>query len=323
MWFNDYIKCELYVLTQGIKVGKFIDLTNLQFNKLTIVKKSEERTATNKILWECKCSCGNPKTVFVNTQDLKSGHTTSCGECKRFEIIGKQFNNVLVLNYYGMKYGHSHYLCKCLKCNNEFIVRSGAISHIKDCGCSCGKPSKNSIVNFGPPDVDSIPKINNRNSNCSIKKLRDPNAKPPATDYPEYTLWNNIRHRCYLQSHRSQQHYSSRGIGMCPEWKESFETFYNYLIENIGPKPIPNHSLDRIDNNRGYEPGNIRWATTFEQAINKSTTKFTIEDVKKIREDFLSWSGTKKDFYRKIAKQYNSGLSTVQQIINNITWKNI
>jgi hypothetical protein len=57
---------------------------------------------------------------------------------------------------------------------------------------------------------------------------------------------------------------------MCAEWRASFQVFYNH----IGPRPSPSHSIDRINTNGNYEPGNVRWATKLEQANNRRNNKF-------------------------------------------------
>ena len=80
-----------------------------------------------------------------------------------------------------------------------------------------------------------------------------------------YRAWQAMKSRCYLHSPINHQ-YLARGIGVCDEWRDNFEAF----AAHIGPSPSSAHSVDRIDNLRAYEPGNVRWATKKEQANNKS-----------------------------------------------------
>lgn len=77
-----------------------------------------------------------------------------------------------------------------------------------------------------------------------------------------------MRTRCTNPNHNSYKHYGGRGIRVCDEWAQSFQSFYAH----VGPKPSPDHTLDRIDNDRGYEPGNVRWATWKEQGENRRNT---------------------------------------------------
>jgi hypothetical protein len=75
--------------------------------------------------------------------------------------------------------------------------------------------------------------------------------------------------RCYNPTDKSYRNYGARGIGVFQEWQESFAAYRDYTEAQLGPKPSPSHSIDRINNDRGYEPGNIRWATRAEQAQNR------------------------------------------------------
>ena len=81
---------------------------------------------------------------------------------------------------------------------------------------------------------------------------------------PEQAAWNNARHRCANPNHVSYPMWGGRGIGMYWRWMNSFKEFYDY----IGPRPSNQYSLERINNDGHYEPGNVKWATKKEQQNN-------------------------------------------------------
>lgn len=83
---------------------------------------------------------------------------------------------------------------------------------------------------------------------------------------PEYIIWHNMLRRCYDKARAGYKYWGGRGIEVCEEWRTSFSKF----LADVGERPSPELTLDRIDNNGNYEPGNVRWATRAVQSRNRS-----------------------------------------------------
>lgn len=129
------------------------------------------------------------------------------------------------------------YLCEC---GNTTISFRGNVKNgrVKSCGCGIAKSNKRRAIH-----QDTV--LGKQTS--------------------EYMCWRNMRRRCYDITRQDYTHYGGRGISVCEQWKISYENF----LRDMGRKPDPDYSLDRIDVNGNYEPGNCRWATPSQQAANK------------------------------------------------------
>lgn len=86
---------------------------------------------------------------------------------------------------------------------------------------------------------------------------------------PEYDAWCNMRSRCLNPEHRDYAYYGGRGITVAESW-DVFEQF----VADVGKRPTKNHSIDRLDNTRGYEPGNVAWRTRQRQQNNRRNNRW-------------------------------------------------
>jgi hypothetical protein len=133
------------------------------------------------------------------------------------------------------------------------------------------------------------------------------------TQHREYYVWRQMFSRCYCPAHVSFHNYGGRGITVCKRWR----SFANFLAD-MGDRP-EGLQLDRINNCKGYSPKNCRWATTYEQYLNKRThgwNKLTSKQARAIRVD-------PRRPYRVIAADYGVTRHMVGMIIRGDAWKEV
>lgn len=128
---------------------------------------------------------------------------------------------------------------------------------------------------------------------------------------PEYIAWCRMRQRCLNPKKDSFIHYGGRGITVCPEW-ESFERFY----VDMGARPSPLHSIDRIDVDGPYSPENCRWATKTEQARNKRSNIRLSHNGRTMT--LAEWAIETEVSYSSLYRRFKAGLPANQVLAPRI-----
>ena len=166
---------------------------------------------------------------------------------KAHDLTGKRFTHLVVLGPVEIRryVGATHVIwacrCDCGKISNVAAgqLRSGGS---RSCGCQKARWCAEANIKHG----------NNRSRSVGVT--------------PEYRAWSKIKERCHNPSDHAYLRYGARGIVMCEEWRNDFSAF----LRDMGPRPSPDHSIDRKRNDLGYFKANCRWATRLEQANNKT-----------------------------------------------------
>lgn len=126
-----------------------------------------------------------------------------------------------------------------------------------ECLCQCG--------NIKSISSSSLCSGNTKSCGCLRKEmLSSSKSTHKKSGSPEYNCYHHMIKRCYNKNNNVYKYYGARGIKVCDRWLESFENFY----EDMGSRPSSRHSIDRINNDGDYEPGNCKWSTQSEQTIN-------------------------------------------------------
>lgn len=217
----------------------------------TIIKLDTEKSGRRKF-YICQCKCGIQRSL--RSDEIYSCRRLSCKSCackrrnfssmssiKPLELTGKKFGEWAVLERIFNDKKGSYWKCQC-SCGDVYEVWGHDLKRGETTQCKSCSARKNSTTHgFG--------------TRGKIKA--------------EYNSWSQMKSRCLNKNDKRYRDYGDKGILVYPEWIKSFEKFLEY----VGLKPSKEYSIDRINNEGNYEPGNVRWATPKQQANNRRNSK--------------------------------------------------
>ncbi len=163
-------------------------------------------------------------------------------------------------------------LYRCMECteHREKEIRMDAVKYgtTLSCGCLCGRRKTHGMSNT-----------------------------------VEYSAWCSMKNRCYYKGNIQYHNYGGRGIKVCPRWKNSFKNFF----EDMGYKPSPELSVDRIDTNKDYYPENCQWGTVEEQQNNRRDCN--IKEWKGKKQTITQWARELNINYMALYYRFKNGMS--------------
>jgi hypothetical protein len=177
-------------------------------------------------------------------------HAMNTGGNNRLNLVGQRFGQLLVTEYEGAMQRPPYatlFRCRC-DCGGTIVTRGPGLKAGKTRSCGC--LAKNTAALNGK----TYSRIHGE-------------ARPNLT--VEYKAWIAMKDRCCNPNCKAFRNYGSRGIAVCERWLKSYPAF----LADVGRRPSPQHSIDRINNDGNYEPGNVRWATKNQQNSNRRSKR--------------------------------------------------
>ena len=248
-----YCKCKVEKvdrLKYDLRGHIYGDLEVIDMN-YEATEKTIETYGKRKIVWKCKClKCGHISLHFKSDLDLilKQG-SSGCGRCYGYYLVGQKFGRLTVIEDLGTK-GRGEKYCRCLcDCGESVNIRQVSLIYGKTQSCGC---LHNDLLAQRNKETASL---NGDSVNPKYKRI--------------HQIWTGMKSRCFSPNNTNYHLYGGRGITVCDEWL-IWQNFRDWALNNGYQEDL---TIDRIDGNDIYRPGNCRWATYEEQGNNTSKNK--------------------------------------------------
>lgn len=280
------------------------------FEHLTCIGFGENKKFEQTFIFECDCKDQDKNQIEIRKYNLKTRTHLYCNleDCKYNESNWIIINDIKYSLLPGSIIGNLKIIEKIHAKNKHFMML------LK---CLCGSDIELSFNKYGLSNKVFL--------DCGLDTCQYVISKTRIQNFNLYQVWLDIKQKCYNPNNKDFQTYGLRGIIMLTTWVNDFQAFKDY-VNTLSPNKLqfilahPNDrcTLGRIDNNGNYEPNNLRWETDKEQAKNKTTTVFLKSDIPNIRK-----ASSMGETLSSIAQRYNCGITTIENIIKNRTWKDI
>lgn len=195
---------------------------------------------------------------------------------------------------------------KALRCLDSKFTSSSYY----ECQCSCGN-----LTNVTGAQL--VRKRATVSCGCIAREIASARLLTHGMSHStEFVSWDRMKARCYNANCPGYEKYGARGILMCDRWRNSFQNFF----DDMGFKPTPEHTVDRIDNSKGYSPENCRWATKREQTHNSSQVKYLTFGGKTMV--IMDWARELKMDRTTLGKRLSSGWSVEEALTTPVRGRN-
>ena len=239
------------------------DLIGRRFNHWTVIDVGE-RDSNGRFRWLCRCDCGRTANVYAFSLNSNKSKSCGCGlgggECLFKDITNQRFGRLVVIEQAEEKdkSNGAIWRCKC-DCGNTINVLGAKLRNGKIKSCGCVRKEKLSLIDRT--------KISHKKHGAFDKYGNGERL---------YHIWDGMKQRCYNPKNPAYKYYGGRGIRICAEWISDYSVFREWAFAN-GYDPNAKRgdcTIDRIDNDKGYEPSNCRWVDMKIQSQNKRCGKY-------------------------------------------------